>query len=431
MKLLIYSDQLSSRLTYTVDLIFSQLLGIPYELTNNRAEFESAQAARLNYSNHEYSGTLQIVPNGLLFEEHIESRSTKTAKAWYGVPTILLEADTHFDPLGMTFYLVSRYEEYGHFTPDAHQRFPAEASCLVRHDLIFKPLVNLWALRLHDVLHDRFPGITSNPREFEFRSTIDIDQAWKYRYKGMLRSVGGITRDILNRDWSLVKQRISVQMGNAQDPFYNFDWQEELHQHYQIDATYFIHVGKRGEFDKSTSINHPQMKRLIKRLLGVAKVGIHPSYQSNFQPDLVAFEKEELARVADQTITVSRQHFLMHKMPETYRTVIDAGIKEEHTMGYTTHMGFRAGIAAPFHFFDLKLNQATDLVLVPFCAMDITPLHYEQKTPEEAIERIKDLLWEVQNVGGLFVSLWHNESLSEDGRWKGWRKVYEALIGMA
>ena len=44
---------------------------------------------------------------------------------------------------------------------------------------------------------------------------------------------------------------------------------------------------------------------------------------------------------------------------------------------------------------------------------------------------VSDLMESVRKVGGLFVSLWHNESLSESGRWTGWRVVYEQMTSTA
>ena len=34
----------------------------------------------------------------------------------------------------------------------------------------------------------------------------------------------------------------------------------------------------------------------------------------------------------------------------------------------------------------------------------------------------------VKDVKGTFVSVWHNESLSDEGIWKGWKTVYEQMI---
>jgi len=47
------------------------------------------------------------------------------------------------------------------------------------------------------------------------------------------------------------------------------------------------------------------------------------------------------------------------------------------------------------------------------------------------IETIKKLIEEVKKVDGTFSSLWHNESLSDEQRWKGWRRVYEELLVLA
>jgi hypothetical protein len=37
----------------------------------------------------------------------------------------------------------------------------------------------------------------------------------------------------------------------------------------------------------------------------------------------------------------------------------------------------------------------------------------------------------VKNVKGTFVSLWHNESVSDFDVWKHWKKVYIELLKMS
>ena len=34
----------------------------------------------------------------------------------------------------------------------------------------------------------------------------------------------------------------------------------------------------------------------------------------------------------------------------------------------------------------------------------------------------------VKEVKGTFISVWHNESLSDEGIWKGWKIVYEKML---
>ena len=42
--------------------------------------------------------------------------------------------------------------------------------------------------------------------------------------------------------------------------------------------------------------------------------------------------------------------------------------------------------------------------------------------------------WPVEKIkkyGGIFVSVWHNESLGSAGEWDGWNEVYDYLLAEA
>jgi hypothetical protein len=423
----LYCSQTSPRLKYITSLLFNELLGIQFEITTDEQTYVGSKSAKINYSNRPELPGYYIKPHSLLFEKDIKQFKTSVIKH-AGTSKILFGDTNSFDIFASSFYLVSRYEEYLPFERDDHNRFTAPQSCLTRLNIMHRPLVNEWTLELRDALSEAYPTLTYKPRLFEYISTIDIDQAWKYKHKGFLRSLGGLIRDASQSDWDEVKSRIGVLTGKSEDPFYNFDWQREIHRQYDIDVQYFMQVGKYGKFDKNTSIENIDFQRLIIQLDKEQKVGIHPSYRSNKEAEMVRREHQALEHIVADDIQVSRQHFLMHEMPETYQRLLDIGINEDYTMGYSTHMGFRAGIAAPFKFFDLSKNRPTELTLVPFCCMDITPLHYDHLSPEDSVTVLKKQIDLVHSVGGLYVSLWHNESLSESGRWKGWRTVYEEMI---
>jgi len=50
---------------------------------------------------------------------------------------------------------------------------------------------------------------------------------------------------------------------------------------------------------------------------------------------------------------------------------------------------------------------------------------------EEAVSKAEDLINSVKAVNGKFILLWHNETLSDQKRWTGWRKVYQNLVESA
>lgn len=95
-------------------------------------------------------------------------------------------------------------------------------------------------------------------------------------------------------------------------------------------------------------------------------------------------------------------------------------------MGYSDLAGFRAGTCTPFYFYDLGKELRTNLKIHPFVYMDGALNDRENISIDDAIFKIKNLKKQVQKVNGQFTAIWHNESLSDLDRWKGWRRVFES-----
>ena len=180
--------------------------------------------------------------------------------------------------------------------------------------------------------------------------------------------------------------------------------------------------------DKNISHQTTIMRNLVKRVSAVMPVGIHPSYQSNTNKDKMQIEKIRLEEITGKSIDASRQHYLKLMFPASYENLIDSGIKSDYTLSYADDWGFRAGTCVPFYFFNLKTNSVTDLKLYPNTIMEATFKYYLKLSPKKALEEIKIAIDAVHSVGGTFISLWHNESLSENKIWKGWSRVYLEMV---
>jgi len=115
-------------------------------------------------------------------------------------------------------------------------------------------------------------------------------------------------------------------------------------------------------------------------------------------------------------------------LPDTYRNLILNDINEDYTMGYSEEAGFRASICTPYYFYDLDTESATKLKIVPFTVMEASFQYYQHLGTKETIQQITKMINAVKKVNGTFVSVWHNESLSEKGIWVGWKKVYESML---
>lgn len=432
--ILIYSPKITSRLKYTFRLVFKDLLLTDCDFTSEMDQFELSKKVKLIYSEKQTLSGLYFNAAGLLHERGIKSVDLNPfdfdgLKVFF--PVYDKKSALPFDVFSAIFYLVSRYEEYQPFVKDAHGRFTAKLSISAKLGILDKPVVNIWALKIREIIQQHYPEIQFPERKFKFIPTYDIDSAYAYQHKGLVRSIGGLLLALRAFDWHEIVHRLKVLYGKEKDPFDTYDLQIAYQKKYKLKPIYFVLFGRYGRFDKNLNIRNRNFRNLIKRLGDYALIGIHPSYASNEYAGYATIETRSLSKAVKKDITCSRQHFLRLSLPETYRNLIECDITDDYTMGYAYLAGFRAGICDTYTFFDLDMEIETPLRIHPFAVMDGTLKDYLELSPDEAIKVIGKLLTEVRNVNGTFISLWHNESLSNEKRWKGWLAVYEKMLEMA
>jgi hypothetical protein len=429
--LLIYTPRITKRLNFILRLLFHELLGLDTGITSKVEEYLSCSGPKLAYGVCPQQGELYLASSGLLFETGISGKELRYID-FEGVKAFFPVYDDAsffpFDVLSASFFLVSRYEEYLPHIRDVHGRFQACTSEAFKHGFLRRPLVNIWALSVKQKLAEKYPGMKFGNRSFRFIPTYDIDAAYSFRHKGFTRAIGGFMKALQVGNFAEIKQRIRVFYGTENDPFDTFPLQFEWQKKYNLNPVYFILFADYGLNDKNIPVNNRYFQALIKAIADYAEVGIHPSYGSNSNPGKLGEEISRLSKVLKREITRSRQHFLKLEFPATYRNLINLDITEDYSMGFASEPGFRAGICDPFNFFDLDLDIETTLRVYPFAVMDGTLNDYMKLKPENAFSHIEPMLNEVKMVGGTFISLWHNESLSNAGRWRGWLRVYEELL---
>ena len=60
--------------------------------------------------------------------------------------------------------------------------------------------------------------------------------------------------------------------------------------------------------------------------------------------------------------------------------------------------------------------------------MDVTLKDYLNFTPKKSYNTLMHLAKEVRQVGGTLITVFHNESISGTGRWRGWNKLYDSFL---
>ena len=199
--------------------------------------------------------------------------------------------------------------------------------------LLNQPLINLWALKIGQLL---FGTSFSLSEYYRFEPTMDIDNMFAFKGKGSLRIVGAYFRDIKNLDWSTWRFRTSVLFGFKRDPYDTFRKQRNWCKKYGIKCATLL-LSKFGPNDRNVSPYSTDAAVKLRELADWAEVGIHPSYAWIVKKR--RFVKNAIAWKLYCVAVAHSQHYLKMKMPATFRTLVNLGIENDHSMGYAKKQG--------------------------------------------------------------------------------------------
>lgn len=406
----ILTTQKTERLTYILTELFEKRLGVAFTVTTKIDEFNDKNGAKINYTPAQIPNCLHIIPRHLLFENDIKQQTTnvKNNETWHTILWPNTNTQIPFDLFAASFYLLSRYEEYSTIGRDKHGRFEAKNSIAYQQDFLQFPLLEHWCKELKKQLLVIDSKLEFKQPKFTAITTIDVDFAYLYRGLDSTRWIGKLIKSILKLDFKSILLQFKSTLHAKYDPYNTYDF---IKKNVQGKLGYFILMSNKGGHDKNIRTDSIAFKKLILQLHKNSDfIGLHPSYASNQSLKNLINERDALSNITKQKIEKSRQHFLKMNLPDTYRNLIKAGIREDYTMAYAEQIGFRASTCMPFTFFDLELNKATELVCYPNCFMDTTAieyLKYDAKHIEVVNEKLLNL---IKYYNGHYVTLWHNNT---------------------
>ncbi len=417
----ILCNNLTNRLAYTLNFIFKDVLQANYKVISDVGE-NPDQRPMICYGPEEIEGAFHIPRSEILNSDSITAVVVEAVGT--GKDCILFPAkgaDINFDIFGAVFYLVSRYEEYLPYEEDPYKRFPHTSSIAFKHGFLNYPIVDKWINSLAAALERYFPALDFPARKFSHLPSYDIDMAWAYRHKGILRNLGGWVR-------RPGVKRLKVLCNLSPDPFDSFSFLKNLHEKFELRPIYFWLVAlERGKLDKNISPQVPAMKNLIG---GHAEYdnGLHPSWHSHTSASVIQEEKQLLEEILHKPITASRQHYLRYRLPETYEALIRAGITDEYSMGYGSINGFRASTASAFNWFNLRTNKETPLRIHPFGFMDANSFYEQKQTPEQSLIELMKYVEVCRQEKCRLITIFHNNFLGSTSEFRGWKEMYERFI---
>ncbi len=215
------------------------------------------------------------------------------------------------------------------------------------------------------------------------------------------------------------------------EPYWNFKNILKIERKYKVKSTFFfLNESKKIELlDYSTwklclgryNFSDKKISTVIRNLDNVGwEVGLHGSYDSYNNKDILRKEKDQLEAILGKPIEGIRQHYLNLDVPVTWKLQEELGFKYDASFGLTEEVGFREGICRPFYPFD------NDFLEIPLTIMD-SPLMDNYQCKKERLKIINDLLDVAEANNSIITILWHQRVFNEK-EFPGYSETYEDII---
>ena len=414
------------RITYVLDWIFKERLQSSYELlhpNDARIGFDMVISYGTPVEN-----TLFIPSVGLLQSAGIYQHALQEG-VWENIPILYAaEGDIPFDLFSAVFFLITRYEEYYSKEQDAHERYLPSESILFKMDCLQRPLVDEWLWAFNKYLEKKF-SCSIQTKPYSCLPSYDIDLVYKYKRKTVFVLIVKLIQSIYKANFRESKQLIRFLLFIETDPYDSFPFIKKLHQKIQLKPLYFLLCAlEKTAYDRNVHPHKKWMKKLMRILLEIGNVGLHPSYYSYNNKVLLNNEKGALENVLEKEIPLSRQHYIRLCLPQTYRILESLFITDDFSMGYASELGFRAGTGRSFLWYDLEKETCSELRVHPFCFMDATAHYYKNLTAEEAFTRLETMNAILKKTNSKLMLVMHNYALGNDQEWEAWQKTYEHFL---
>lgn len=414
---LVFATHSSERFSYTCRFIFNHVLGTNFRITKDPEEFAQYQSAKLAYHSEAVNTKVYIPANPFISETQVHKNFNPETGFANGNPVLFPFPQSVFgyDIFSAVFYFISLYQEWQNFKQDEHGRFELKASMQFRMNEHLNPLVNIWIDQLKKELLKHFPHFKFPEKKFRYISTIDVDNLYAYKNKGVVRTLMAAGKDLLRLDVKNFKARMKVVSGRAPDPF---DVYDKLIQHSEntgVPLLFFFLQRSGTRFDRTIDPSNGAFREVFMQLKHKSiPIGLHPSYMSFKNPEWMKEEAELIRKESNTDVNISRQHYLRWDVSSTPTLLEDAGFIADFSMGFASGSGYRAMTFTPFYYFDLKNNKAGNILLVPFAAMDGAYFVYSKQSTAAAEEEMLQLASKVKLLGGIFITVFHERTFSND-----------------
>jgi len=427
-KISIPSNNIPER-KYILDIFFNEFLGLDYQIVEN-IDFESwgielENGSRLIIEDHFFNKyptelnylKLENIPSKV---EYVENEFTPEddIPIIYGNSKLELQNDKiicGIDIFASSFFMLTRWEEYVNKNRDSHDRFPAYESLAYKQGFLERPIVNEYIEMLWEMLLLLGQTQKRKKREYRVRPTHDIDKP--YKFPNVLKTITELIGDLVKRRsihafFLNVKAFCNYTINNY-DPYITYNYLMDLSEKYQLTSHFYILYSQNSKYDGNYRLSKNKMKDII---LNIQKrghhIGIHYSYNSYLERELLWNEKKYLEKQFNIKINSGRNHYLRFRTPDSWQVYNNSGIEIDSTVGFVERIGFRSGTCYNYNTFNVLTSKVLNLKENPLLIMDSSYFVYNQGSisKDEFMAKCFKIVDIVRRYRGELVILWHNST---------------------
>ncbi|MEZ4909292.1 MAG: hypothetical protein R2774_00360 [Saprospiraceae bacterium] len=270
------------------------------------------------------------------------------------------------------FFHISRWEEWNDDVQiDLHETMESKEQYLVKNQLHHFPIVDILILYFFEKL-----GMHIKDTPTKYAISHDIDAICRFpSVLKFVKAYGHIFlfhKNKLEKIRRLTKDYLDIKFKKKPDPYDTFNWLLVKSSKFIDERYIFFLVGGKTKFEGYFDISDTFALSIIEatKRLGY-KIGIHPSYMSSDNKQLMSDQINLLKDVSGQNIEYSRQHFLRYKIQKTSEILEDLGIRMDSSLGFRDAIGFRCGTGFPYKLFNFKDEKSYNLMELPLIVMDM------------------------------------------------------------
>ncbi len=405
---------------YIIETLFTTFVGTNVEVVAAEVDGYHIEGGgrRLVVKDHFFHG----VEESYLNEDKLPGTPLFTGDEVHGRPLPILYGSDQienqgetttvdFDVFASAFFMLSRWEETLAKPCDRHERFQGAESVAYKWGFHNTPVVNHYGILLRDWIK-RFLGVEITlDREARVFLTHDVDSPRLWTSLKAFMQQQMLTIFEYHAAWQYYRNYGSYFKRKKHDPWDTFDLLMTQAESLGVAAHfYFIPDGSlpHETHYKMTDGHIQQLMDDMKRRGHV--IGIHPSYHTLGNPEMLAQQKDILEKSSGLPINMGRQHYLRFKAPDTWRHWEQVGLEVDSSVYYADVGGYRCGACSEFSVFDVIERRQLQLKELPLSMMEATYINNMGTSPEAMQEVLRTSMKEVKALQGDYVSLWHNSS---------------------